>query len=180
MSAKEIKNEIQMLEPAEKVEIFRWLSKQLHLADLVQGVGGYRASWNPLRVDQKGKSIPWDKENRFIRGANHMGKRARLVYLGPLGWILCDGSSFFASKDGSPIETCKSFDEAIEILARKGGAKVQQAPIVNALRSPTSEQRPWILASELLLCLGSDFNNQLASYPRQNALALAFTGIWRE
>jgi PAS domain S-box-containing protein len=58
MSAKEIKNEIQMLEPAEKVEIFRWLSKQLHLADLVQGVGGYRASWNPLRVDQKGKSIP--------------------------------------------------------------------------------------------------------------------------
>jgi hypothetical protein len=25
----------------------------------------------------------------------------------------------------------------------------------------------------LLLCLGSDFNNQLASYPRQNALALA-------
>jgi hypothetical protein len=58
MSAKEIKDEIQMLEPAEKVEIFRWLSKQLHLSDLVQGVGGYRASWNPLRVDQKGKSIP--------------------------------------------------------------------------------------------------------------------------
>ena len=71
-----------------------------------------------------------------------MGKRARLVYLGPLDRILCEGPSFFASKEGSPIETCKSFDEAIEILARKGGAKVQQAPIVNALRSPMSEQRP--------------------------------------
>ena len=71
-----------------------------------------------------------------------MGTRARLVYLGPLGRILCEGQSFFASKDGSPIETCKSFDEAIEVLARKGRAKVQQAPIVNALRSPMSEQRP--------------------------------------
>ena len=58
MSAKEIKDEIQKLEPAEKLEIFRWVSKQLHLADLVQGVGVYWASWNPLRVDQKLKSIP--------------------------------------------------------------------------------------------------------------------------
>ena len=58
MSAKEIKDEIQRLEPAEKLEIFRWVSKQLHLADLVQGVGVYRASWNPLRVEQKRKSIP--------------------------------------------------------------------------------------------------------------------------
>jgi hypothetical protein len=58
MSAKEIKDEIQKLEPAEKLEIFRWVSKQLHLADLVQGFGVYRASWNPLRVDQNLKSIP--------------------------------------------------------------------------------------------------------------------------
>ena len=65
-----------------------------------------------------------------------MGKRARLVYLGPLGRILCEGPSFFASKDGSPVGTCKSFDEAIEILARKGRAKVQQASTVNALHSP--------------------------------------------
>jgi hypothetical protein len=71
-----------------------------------------------------------------------MGTRSRLVYLGPLGRILCEGPSFFASKDGSPVGTCKSFDEAIEILARKGRAKVQQAPIVSALRSPISEQRP--------------------------------------
>ena len=71
-----------------------------------------------------------------------MGKRARLVYLGPLGRILCEGPSFFASKDGSPVGTCKSFDEAIEILARKGRAKVQLASIVNALRFPMSEQRP--------------------------------------
>jgi hypothetical protein len=71
-----------------------------------------------------------------------MGKRARLVYLGPLGRILCKGAFFFASKDGSPVGTCESFDEAIEILARKGRAKVQQTPIVNALRPPMSEQRP--------------------------------------
>ena len=71
-----------------------------------------------------------------------MGKRVRLVYLGPLGRILCEGPSFFASKDGSPVGTCKSFDEAIEILARKDRAKVQQAPIANALRFPVSEQRP--------------------------------------
>ena len=71
-----------------------------------------------------------------------MGKRAHLVYLGPLGRIVCEGPSFFASKDGSPVGTCKSFDEAIEILAPKGKAKVQQAPIVNALRFPMSEQRP--------------------------------------
>jgi hypothetical protein len=71
-----------------------------------------------------------------------MGKRAHLVYLGPLGRIVCEGPSFFASKDGSPVGTCKSFDEAIEILARRGGARDQQAPIVNALRSPMSGQRP--------------------------------------
>jgi hypothetical protein len=58
MRAKEIKDEIQKLEPAEKLEIFRWVSKQLHLVDLVQGVGVYRASWNPLRVDRKLKFIP--------------------------------------------------------------------------------------------------------------------------
>jgi hypothetical protein len=65
-----------------------------------------------------------------------MGKRVRLVYLGPLGRILCEGPSFIASKDGSPVGTCKSFDEAIEILSRKGRAKAQQAPMVNALRPP--------------------------------------------
>jgi len=36
MSATEIKNEIQKLKPAEKREIFRWVSEQLHVADLVQ------------------------------------------------------------------------------------------------------------------------------------------------
>ena len=58
MSATEIKNEIQKLEPAEKREIFRWVSEQLHVADLVQGVGVYRALWNPSGINQKLKFIP--------------------------------------------------------------------------------------------------------------------------
>jgi hypothetical protein len=54
MSVKEIKDEIQKLES----EILRWVNEQLHLADLVQGVGVYRALWNPSRVNQKLKFIP--------------------------------------------------------------------------------------------------------------------------
>jgi hypothetical protein len=45
--------------------------------------------------------------------------RVRLLYQGPFGRILCEEASFFASKDGALVGTCKSFDEAIEILARE-------------------------------------------------------------
>jgi hypothetical protein len=62
-----------------------------------------------------------------------MGNRARLVYQGPLGRIVCEGASFFASQNGSPVGTCKTFDEAIEMLARKSTAKAQQTSLVNAL-----------------------------------------------
>ena len=72
-----------------------------------------------------------------------MDKRVRLVYLGPLGRIFCEGPSFFAFQDGSPLgTTCKSFDEAIEILARNGRAKVQPAPLLKARRPPVSGHRP--------------------------------------
>ena len=42
MSAKEIKDEIQRLNPTDKIEVYRWVSKQLHVADLLAGVGVYR------------------------------------------------------------------------------------------------------------------------------------------
>jgi hypothetical protein len=45
------------------------------------------------------------------------------AYLGPLGQVVCDQVSFFASKDGFPIGTYNSYDEAIESLAWKGRAK---------------------------------------------------------
>jgi hypothetical protein len=67
-----------------------------------------------------------------------MSNRARLVYQGPLGTISCEGASFFASQNGSPVVTCKSFDEAIEMLAGKGRAKAHQTSVVNALGSPIS------------------------------------------
>ena len=57
MSAKEIKDEIQKLEPTEKIEIFRWVKNQIHLADIVEGVGVFRTLCNPLKVDQKLKVI---------------------------------------------------------------------------------------------------------------------------
>ena len=72
-----------------------------------------------------------------------MDKRVRLVYLGPLGRIFCEGPSFFAFQDGSPVGTaCQSFDEAIEILARNGRAKVQQAPLLKAHRPPMLDNDP--------------------------------------
>jgi hypothetical protein len=45
------------------------------------------------------------------------------TYLGPLGQVVCDQVSFFASKDGFPIGTYNSYEEAIESLAWKGRAK---------------------------------------------------------
>jgi hypothetical protein len=45
-----------------------------------------------------------------------MSNRARLVYQGPLGRIFCEGASFFASQNGSPVVTCKTFDEAMKLL----------------------------------------------------------------
>ena len=71
-----------------------------------------------------------------------MGNGAHLVYQGPLGQILCEGASFFASKDGVLLGTYKTYDEAIEKLARKGRAKAQQTPLVNAPSSSMSGQRP--------------------------------------
>jgi hypothetical protein len=67
-----------------------------------------------------------------------MSNRARLVYQGPLGRIFCEGAFFFASHNGSPVVTCKTFDEAIEMLAGKGRAKAHQTSLVNALGSRIS------------------------------------------
>jgi hypothetical protein len=46
------------------------------------------------------------------------------AYLGPLGQVVCDEVSFFASKDRFPIGTYKSYEEAIESLEWKERAKL--------------------------------------------------------
>lgn len=45
------------------------------------------------------------------------------AYQGPLGVVVRDGVLFFASKDGFPIGTYKTFEEAMASLAWKGRAK---------------------------------------------------------
>ena len=53
MSAREIKDEIQKLEPTEKLEIFRWVSNQMYVAEFNWDARVYRSLGNPLRADQK-------------------------------------------------------------------------------------------------------------------------------
>jgi hypothetical protein len=77
-------------------------------------------------------------ESIDLSGVKAMSNRARLVYQGPFGRIVCEGASFFASQNDSPVGTCKTFDEAIEMLARKSRAKAQQTSLVNAVGSPIS------------------------------------------
>jgi hypothetical protein len=50
-------------------------------------------------------------------------RRTHLVYQGPLGLVVYEGASFFASKDGFPIGTCGSLEEAMETLAWKARPK---------------------------------------------------------
>ena len=57
MSAKEIKDEIQRLNPTDKIEVYRWVSKQLHVADLLAGVAVYRCFCNPLKTAPKPRVI---------------------------------------------------------------------------------------------------------------------------
>jgi len=45
------------------------------------------------------------------------------AYHGPLGEVVCDEVSFLASKDGFPVGTYKTYEEAMESLAWKGRAK---------------------------------------------------------
>jgi hypothetical protein len=45
------------------------------------------------------------------------------AYQGSLGAVVRDGALFFASKDGFPIGTYKTFEEAMASLAWKGRAK---------------------------------------------------------
>jgi hypothetical protein len=55
-----------------------------------------------------------------------MSKRATTnyyAYQGPLGEVVRDGVFFFASKDGFPIGTYNTFEEAMASLAWKGRAK---------------------------------------------------------
>lgn len=49
--------------------------------------------------------------------------RTHLVYQGPLGLVVYEGASFFVSKDGFPIGTCDTLEEAMEALAWKARPK---------------------------------------------------------
>ena len=44
-------------------------------------------------------------------------------YRGPLGEVFRYGISFVASKNGFPLRTCNSFDEAMALLAWRGRVK---------------------------------------------------------
>ena len=57
MSANEIKEEIQKLEPTQKLEIFRWVNNQIDVSEFGSGVGVYRSLGNPLKGDHKLKVI---------------------------------------------------------------------------------------------------------------------------
>ena len=49
--------------------------------------------------------------------------RTHLVYQGPLGLVVYEGASFFASQDGFPIGTFDTLEEAMETLAWKARPK---------------------------------------------------------
>ena len=49
--------------------------------------------------------------------------RTHLIYQGPLGLVIYEGASFFASKDGFPIGTFDTLEEAMETLAWKARPK---------------------------------------------------------
>ena len=49
-----------------------------------------------------------------------------LIYQGPLGLVVYEGASFFASKDGFPIGAFDTLEEAMETLAWKARPKHQQ------------------------------------------------------
>jgi hypothetical protein len=59
-----------------------------------------------------------------VKGMSNERTGKYYAYLGPLGQVVCDEVSFFASKDGFPIGTYNSYEEAMESLAWKGRAKL--------------------------------------------------------
>ena len=50
-------------------------------------------------------------------------RRTHLIYQGPLGLVVYEGESFFASKEGFPIGTFDTLEEAMETLAWKARPK---------------------------------------------------------
>jgi hypothetical protein len=50
-------------------------------------------------------------------------KPTHLLYQGSFGQIVCQQASFLASKNGFPIGTYGTFEEAMESLAWKGRVK---------------------------------------------------------
>ena len=59
-----------------------------------------------------------------VKGMSNERTSKYYAYLGPLGQVVCDEVSFFASKDGFPIGTYNSYEEAIESFAWTGRAKL--------------------------------------------------------
>ena len=66
-----------------------------------------------------------------VRSNNAMSNETiptHLLYQGPLGLIVCQKASFFASKNGFPIGTYDTFEEAMAALAGKERDKATEAP----------------------------------------------------
>jgi hypothetical protein len=67
---------------------------------------------------------------RMIKDQNNaMSNEAiptHLLYQGPRGRIVCQKASFFASKNGFPIGTYDTFEEAMAALAGKGSDKATE------------------------------------------------------
>jgi hypothetical protein len=83
--------------------------------------------------------------------------RTYLVYKGPLGLIVYEGASFFASKDGFPMGTCDTFKGAMETLAWKARSKASaDSGGVSTAYSPRAPIRVGS-ASQLLGAFGHRF-----------------------
>jgi hypothetical protein len=52
MNAKQIKDVIRKLDPADQIEIYRWIGSQIHAANLLSGIGVYRPAKNPQGPEQ--------------------------------------------------------------------------------------------------------------------------------
>lgn len=59
-------------------------------------------------------------------------RRTHLVYQGPLGLVVYESASFFASKDGFPIGTYDTLEEAMETLAWKARPKTSASSFIYA------------------------------------------------
>ncbi len=92
------------------------------------------AGWSVVTADTGGLGTPISAHQ------NRGGTMSYYAYLGPLGEVGRDGLSFLASKDGFPIGTHGTLQEAMASLEWKGREK---APVSTLeLAFPADERQP--------------------------------------